>query len=588
MSAARRTRRRRRAGLSADRLTVVACIGLLGFAALLARAVQLQTLDAEWLATRAERQGATTLDLEPLRAELRDRDGRPLAVSASVESVAASPRLIQNRRAAARSLAKALRLPAKEVEKRLAQAGSFVWLQRWVTPDAAERVRALALPGIHLHSERRRFYPNGSLGGPVLGFADRDGRGLSGVELLFDRELRGAGAELVAKRDGGGRVLPNGTKPPETRAGQPITLALDLELQHFAEKALAESLRKTGARHATLVALDPRNGEILALAESPSFDPNRFWLEDSSAYRARAFVDTFEPGSTFKPFSIAVALEAGVTQPSEVFDCENGRFRIGRRTIRDHHPYELLTVSDILRVSSNIGMAKLTARLGARRLVDGVRKFGFGRTTGSGFPGEVGGNVRQIRDKQAIERANLSFGQGVTVTPIQLVTAMAVFANEGRRVTPRITRASPQTPDVAAERVLSERTTRIVLEMMRRVVEDGTGKAAALPHVDVAGKTGTAQKVKDGSYSQSDYVASFVGIVPVVNPRLVIGVFIDEPRGFRTGGAVAAPVFREVAGYAVDRLGIGRGAPRPVKAKAAPARPPRVESRKNPAGERAG
>jgi cell division protein FtsI (penicillin-binding protein 3) len=200
----------------------------------------------------------------------------------------------------------------------------------------------------------------------------------------------------------------------------------------------------------------------------------------------------------------------------------------------------------------------------------------------------VAGSLREIREKQAIERANLSFGQGVTVTPVQLVAALAVFANDGKRVTPRITRASAETPDVAGERVLSARTNRIVLEMMRRVVEDGTGKAAALPHVAVAGKTGTAQKVKDGVYSQTDYVASFVGIVPVVNPRLVIGVFIDEPRGYRTGGVVAAPVFRDVAGYAVDRLGIGRGPAQAAPAKPAAARPPRAEAREAAAGERSG
>lgn len=586
MSAVRRTRRRRSAGLQPGRLTVVACVGLLGFAALLGRAIQLQTLDAEWLATRAERQGETTVEFAALRAELRDRSGRPLAVSATVDSVAASPRLVEDRRKASRALAQAMKVPAAEMERQLGQGASFVWLQRWVTPDAAGRVRKLDLRGVHLHEERRRFYPNGSLGGPILGFADRDGRGLSGVELLFDAELRGAGAELRVGRDGGGRVLPTGTSAPATREGQPITLALDLELQHFAEKALAEALRKTGARHATLVALDPRTGEILALAESPSFDPNRFWLEDSSAYRARAFVDTFEPGSTLKPFSIALALEAGVTRPEEIFDCEGGRYRIGRRTIRDYRPHDLLTVSDILRVSSNIGTAKISDRLGSRRLVDGMRRFGFGRTTGSRFPGEVGGSVREIREKQAIERANLSFGQGITVTPVQIVTAMAVFANGGQRVTPRITRTPADTPAVAGERVISERTSRTVLEMMRRVVEDGSGKLAALPHVQVAGKTGTAQKVKDGRYSQSDYMASFVGIAPVSNPRLVIGVFIDEPRGIRTGGMVAAPVFREVAGYALDRLGVGGGAK--GRASAAPARPPRLETQGNGAKGRAG
>jgi cell division protein FtsI (penicillin-binding protein 3) len=555
-----RTRRRRRAGLTPGRLNVLAGAALLAFWALLARAVQLQTLDAEWLARRAELQGATTLELDALRGSLSDRGGSPLAVSATVESVAASPRLVADRKRAAQALARALRANPRELERKLAQAGSFVWLQRWVTPDAAERVRKLDLPGVHLHRERRRFYPNGSLAGPLLGFADRDGRGLSGLELRFDRELRGAGEKLRVGRDAHGRVLPTQTNAPELRAGRDVTLALDLELQHFAEKALAESLRKTGARHATLVALDPLTGEVLALAESPSFDPNRFWLEDSSAYRARAFVDTFEPGSTLKPFSIALALEAGVTRAEEVFDCENGRYRIGRRTIRDYHPHELLTVRDILRVSSNIGTAKISERLGAKRLVDGLRRFGFGRQTGSGFPGEVGGSVREIREKQAIERANLSFGQGITVTPVQLVAAMAVFANGGTRVTPRLTRVPPDSALVPGERAISERTAKLVLQMMRDVVDDGTGKAAALGRIPVAGKTGTAQKVKDGVYSQTDYVASFVGIVPVVNPRFVIGVFIDEPRGIRTGGMVAAPVFREVAGYALDRLG-GAGSP---------------------------
>jgi cell division protein FtsI (penicillin-binding protein 3) len=570
MNTAPRTRRRRRAGLTPGRLNALACGALLAFGALLARAVQLQTLDAEWLAQRAERQGATTLELDALRGSLSDRGGSPLAVSATVESVAAAPRLVGDRRSAAQALARALRASPRELEKKLAQGASFVWLQRWVTPDAAERVRKLDLPGVHLHRERRRFYPNGSLAGPLLGFADRDGRGLSGLELRFDRELRGAGAELRVGRDAHGRVLPTETRAPAVRAGSDVALALDLELQHFAEKVLAESLQKTGARHATLVALDPLTGEVLALAESPSFDPNRFWLEDSSAYRARAFVDTFEPGSTLKPFSIALALEAGVTRAEEVFDCENGRWRIGRRTIRDYHPHELLTVREILKLSSNIGTAKISDRLGSRRLVDGLRRFGFGRSTGSGFPGEVAGSVREIREKQAIERANLSFGQGITVTPVQLVAAMAVFANGGTRVTPRLTRVPEGTALVAGERAISAGTAARVLQMMRDVVDDGTGKLAALGNVPVAGKTGTAQKVKDGVYSQSDYVASFVGIVPVSNPRFVIGVFIDEPRGIRTGGMVAAPVFREVAGYALDRLG-GAAGPK-AAAKSAPAK----------------
>ena len=558
MKRARRARGRR-AGLRPGRIDAIACVALLGFAALFARAIQLQTLDADWLSDRAGRQAQTTVEFEALRADLQDRRGNMLAVSATVDSVAAWPRRVANHRAAARALAGPLGVPARELEKRLGRGSGFVWLQRWVAPDAAGRVTRLGLDGVQLIPERRRFYPNGDLAGALLGFADRDGRGLSGIELAYDRELRGVSAELASRRDAHGNMLPTVASAPAARTGRAVRLAIDVRLQHFAESALAESLRKTGARHATLVALDPATGEILALAEAPGFDPNRFWLEDKSLYRARAFVDGFEPGSTMKPFSVALALDAGVVRPDDVFDCENGSYRIGRRTIRDFHPHELLSVSDIVRVSSNIGAAKVSERLGARRLVDGMRRFGFGDVPGSGFPGEIAGSVRELRERQAVERANLSFGQGITVTPVQLTAAMATFANGGRRVTPRllaVTRSDGE--DRAIEpgaRVISEQTARAVLAMLRAVVENGTGSLAALPNVAVAGKTGTAQKVKEGTYSQKDYIASFVGIAPAVNPRFVIGVFVDEPRGLHTGGLIAAPVFREVAAYALDQLG---------------------------------
>ncbi len=558
MSRARRARRRR-AGLRPGRIDAIAIVALVGFAALFARAIQLQTLDAEWLSDRAGRQASTKVEFEALRADLQDRRGSMLAVSATVDSVAAWPKRVADPHAAARALAGPLGVPARELEKRLGRGSGFVWLQRWVSPDAAARVTRLGLDGVQLIPERRRFYPNGDLAGPLIGFADRDGRGLSGIELAYDRELRGASAEVSARRDAHGNMLPTVASAPAARTGRAVRLAIDVRLQHFAESALAESLRKTGARHATLVALDPTTGEILALAEAPGFDPNRFWLEDKSLYRARAFVDGFEPGSTMKPFSVALALDAGVVRPDDVFDCENGRYRIGRRVIRDFHPHQLLTVSDIVRVSSNIGAAKVSERLGAGRLVDGMRRFGFGDVPGSGFPGEIAGSVRDLRERQAVERANLSFGQGITVTPVQLTAAMATFANGGRRVTPRLLAVmrsdGEDRPIEPGARVISEQTARAVLAMLRAVVENGTGTLAALPNVPVAGKTGTAQKVKDGTYSEKDYIASFVGIAPAVNPRFVIGVFVDEPQGVHTGGVIAAPVFREVAAYALDQLG---------------------------------
>ncbi|HTO06198.1 MAG TPA: penicillin-binding protein 2 [Myxococcota bacterium] len=559
MSRPRRVKRR--AGLRPARLDFIAGVALLGFAALFARAIQLQTLDADWLSDRAGKQASTTVSLEALRADLEDRRGTALAVSATVDSVGGWPKRIADPRAAARALARPLGVPARELESRLARGSGFVWLQRWVSPDAAAQVTRLNLAGVQLIPERRRFYPNGDLAGPLLGFADRDGRGLSGVELEFDRELRGVSAALSAQRDAHGNVLPTVASAPAARTGRPVRLAIDVRLQHFAESALAEALRKTGARHATLVAMDPRTGEILALAEAPGFDPNRFWLEDKSLYRARAFVDGFEPGSTLKPFSVGVALDAGVTTPDEVFDCENGRFKIGRRVIRDFHPHGPLSVTEIVKFSSNIGAAKISERVGARRLVDGLRSFGFGDVPGSGFPGEIPGMLRELRERQAVERANLSFGQGISVTPVQLVAAMAVFANGGHRVTPRLLALRSEGEAHPAEpgpRVISEQTARAVMAMLRAVVEGGTGTQAALPNVPVAGKTGTAQKVKEGTYSQKDYIASFVGIAPAAAPRFVIGIFIDEPQGLHTGGAVAAPVFREVAAYALDQLG---GAP---------------------------
>ncbi|HTO52684.1 MAG TPA: penicillin-binding protein 2 [Myxococcota bacterium] len=564
----RSRRARRRAGLRPARLDVIAGLALLGFAALFARAIQLQTLDADWLADRAGKQAQTTVPLEALRADLQDRKGTPLAVSATVDSVAGWPKRIGDPRAAAHALAGPLGLPARELESKLSHGSGFTWLERWVSPETADKVTRLKLAGVQLIPERRRFYPNGDLAGPLLGFADRDGHGLSGLELAYDRELRGASAAMSAQRDAHGNVLATVAAAPAARSGRAVKLALDVRLQHFAENALAESLRKTGARHATLVAMDPATGEILALAEAPGFDPNRFWLEDKSLYRARAFVDGFEPGSTLKPFSVAVALEQGVTTPAEIFDCENGSYKIGRRTIRDFHPHGLLSVTDVVRFSSNIGAAKISERVGAVKLVAGLRGFGFGDLPGSGFPGEFGGLLRDLRERQVVERANLSFGQGITVTPVQLVTAMAVFANGGRRVTPRLLalRSEGEPPEPGA-RVISEQTAHQVMAMLRAVVEGGTGVQAALPNVPVAGKTGTAQKVKEGTYSQKDYIASFVGIAPADHPRFVIGVFVDEPQGLHTGGVVAAPVFREVAAYALDQLGAREPKPAEIQTR---------------------
>ena len=545
------TRLRRQVGLSPVRLRLLARLGLLGFAVLFARAAHLQIYDADRLKHIAESQNRAEVRLEVPRGDILDRTGRRMAVSAPVDSVEVSPWQIRDRRRNARELARALDRPVQEIFERLAPSSTPRWVHRWISPRAAERVRQLDIPGIHLRQEHRRYYPNGSLAAAHIGFTGHDGDGLEGLELLFDRDLSGRGATLPVLRDARGWRLVLGDPQTAVRSARSVRSTLDLGLTDHAERALAAAVRRYGARRGSLIAMDPRNGQVLALAEVPSFDPNRFWAQNPEHFAARAFVEAFEPGSTLKPFTVALALDAGVVEPHVEFDCEGGLWRVRNRLIRDYRPYDVLSVRDIVRVSSNIGSAKIADRLGSARLVEGLRRFGFGTPTGSFFPGEAEGVVHDLRENQDVERANIAFGQGLTVTAAQLAVAGSILANGGRRVTPRLRMGEPAAEP--GERVISAETAWSVLEMMRAVVESGTGRAAALPHHPVAGKTGTAQKVVDGRYSNESYVASFLGIVPVPNPRLVMVVVLDEPQDIHTGGRVAAPVFREVANYAIER-----------------------------------
>lgn len=547
------------------RLGSLAGLLLLGYAGLVARAIQLQAIDGEWLAARAEAQHRATLRLRALRGEIVDRNGDLLAISVDAESVAASPRRISDPEGTARILAASLGLRSQELSRRLTRDGSFVWVKRWVTPDEADRVRALALEGVDLVSERRRLYPHGELAAAYLGFAGRDEVGLSGIEFEFDEELRGSARELPALRDARGRRLVAYSGSTEPRDAARLVLALDAKLQHAAERALDRAIERTGARRGSITVLDPRTGDLLVVAERPGFDPNRFWLERPERFRARALTDPFEPGSTLKPFVFAIALQEGAIRLEEEIDCEGGAWRVADRVIHDWKPYDLLTVGDVLVQSSNIGAAKVGARIGPERLVAGLRAFGFGERAGSGFPGESRGVVHSLRATQVVELSTLAFGQGMTATPLQLAVAGAVLANEGLRIAPRIAlrleRADGRLEWSTAERipVLPASVTRDTVSLLREVVERGTGRLARVPDVAVAGKTGTAQKVIDGRYASDRFSASFLGLVPADDPRLVVVVALDEPREPHTGGAAAAPVFGEVAAQAAYRDWLGAG-----------------------------
>ena len=561
-----RSRRARAGSLRLRRrLRLVGGFVLLGYGGLVARAVQLQAVDGEWLAQRARSQHRSTLHLGPLRGEITDRSGELLALSVDVDSVAASPRRIRDSAVAAARLAPILRLRAREIAKRLTPHRSFVWIKRWVTPDEAERVRRLDLEGVDLPTERRRLYPNGGLAAAYLGFAGRDEVGLSGVELAYDRALRGAPSAIPALRDGRGRKLVAWGGDTDLRHGARLVLSLDARLQHLAERALDRAIAKTGARSGTVVALNPWNGDLLAVAERPGFDPNRFWTEAPRRFRARAFTDPFEPGSTLKPFVLARAFEAGVVDPETRIDCENGAWSVADRVIHDWQPHGILSAGQVLTQSSNVGAAKIAERLGSVRLVEGLRRFGFGVRTGSGFPGEAAGVLPELRPQQTVERSTLAFGQGMTATAIQLALAGATLANGGYHVWPRPVlriegpEGRVEWPTGRGERVLAERVAAQVLGLLHQAVEHGTGRRARVAGVPVAGKTGTAQKVVDGRYAPDRFVASFLGFFPAEWPQVVCVVVLDEPRHPHTGGGAAAPVFAEFAAEAAHRFWVADG-----------------------------
>ncbi len=569
------------------RIAVARFLGLCLFGVLAARAAHLAVFD-ERGGDRADRQARTELRLPPERGTIVDRTGAELAVTVPAPSIYALPGDVADRRAAAREIAGILGADAKRIGARLERKTRFVYLARWVSDAAAERVRGLGLPGIGIVFEPRRVYPYRDLGSHALGFTNIDGTGVRGVEQMEDDWLRGTPRSFPVERDGRGLLLSTVAPGHDAASGGDVALTLDAALQADAELALDRAMASSGAKAGFVVSLDPRTGEILALAERPSFDPNAFRELSFPDTRARSFLDAFEPGSTFKLFLVAAALEANVITPTDVFDCEHGSFRVPGKTIRDSHPHDLLDVAGVVRVSSNIGATKIAYRLGPSAHFDALRRFGFGAVTGSGFPNESSGLLRSWKSWRPVDHANIAFGQGVNVTPVQLAAATAALANGGVWIAPHLVarrRApggeweAPRAPEV--RRVIRPETAAKVLAMMEGVVgPEGTGKRAEVAGVRVGGKTGTAQKIDaaTGRYATNRYLAWFTGIAPIDDPRLVIVTALDEPKGIlHTGGAVAAPLFAEVATAQLARLGVAVAPPTLVadgKPLAGPAAPP--------------
>jgi cell division protein FtsI (penicillin-binding protein 3) len=548
------------------RIALIRLCGLALALILAGRAAQL-AVDNDRTRQLFRQQIATSQQLAPARGAIFDRDGRELAITVESASIYALPRLVQDRAATAARLAEVLDLDAGRLARRLAERDRFTYLARWVDGERAERLRALDLPGIGIDREPRRSYPAGKLAAPLIGFANIDGEGVRGVEQLENEWLKGKPRSVRVERDARGVALALHSTDPRAVQGGEIALTLDAAMQGAAEAALQEAVEAHEALGGAVITLDPRSGDVLALAEAPGFDPNHFREMEYAETRARSFTDVVEAGSTMKVFLIATALDAGRIDGRTELDTGEGWMRVKGKTIRDHHPYGLLDPGGVLEVSSNVGAVQIAQLLGRESQYRGLLRFGFGSASGSGFPMESAGLVRDWARWKPVDQATVAFGQGLSVTAIQLAGALATLANDGERMQPRIVLARRRNDEPwqhheprSLGRAVSQEAAHQTLDMMRRVVgPEGTGRLAGLRDVPVAGKTGTAQKLDAdlGRYSQERYIAWFMGVVPADDPELAIVVAVDEPRGtLHSGGAVAAPIFARVAAAQLARRGI--------------------------------
>jgi len=529
------------------------------FVVISARAFYLQVVDKEKLAKLAERQYQKIVPLTPARGVIYDRNNSPLAVSIEMDSCFAEPRNIDDIRDTVAKLSPLTGIPRGALEKKLKSNKNFVWLQRRLPPDLTRRISDLDLDGISFVKETKRFYPNGELAGHVIGFTGLDPDGLEGIELKYNNTILGSTGYLVTERDALGRdIEKKGIVVTRPSKGHNVILTLDKNIQYLTEKELAKAVTSSGARGGTALVMEPQTGRLLAMANYPFFNPNSFSQYPTAILKNKTIVDSFEPGSTFKVFLIASALEEKVVSPNDYFNCENGSYSIGGRTIHDTHKYGRLSVSDILKYSSNIGAAKIGSILGQERLYYHLKEFGFGARTGIDLPGEAYGYLRNGSQWFGVDLATISFGQGVSTTALQLITAVSAVANGGTLIKPFIVEkitdengaVLQETTPQSVRRVISEETAAKMTKMMEGVAtEGGTGMSASVDGYLVAGKTGTAQKVDPitRGYSVDKRTASFVGFVPANNPLLTILVVVDEPKTSPYGGVVAAPAFSAIA-----------------------------------------
>ncbi len=559
----------------------LACFGLV----MGGRFFHLQVICGADLRDELDREVQKHCPILPVRGLILDRRGVELAISTQVTSVVAHPGQIKNASPIARELAPVLDLPTMELKKVLTRARPFVFVKRHLTPEKEEDFRAWKdradaraqaerrrgerpdADAIYLIPEARRYYPQQWLGGPILGFCDIDGNGLEGLEHLFNKDLYGAPKKCVNMLDARGHIVVSGEKAwdPEVM-GNNLVLTIDRTIQYIAEKELQKGVSHWNAAGGLAMVVKPQTGEILAMAQVPSMDPNLPAQYPREARQNRLLTDALEPGSAFKVFIVSAALDAGVVKPTDRFHCENGVWNLGAKAvIHDVHPYGGLTVQQVIQKSSNIGAAKISTKAGPKRLDEYLRDFGFGSKTGIHFPGETTGLIKNHqRCRSLIDRVTTAFGQGVSVSVLQLTMALATIGNNGVLMKPLLIKeiVNPRGEKVkefqpqAVRQVLSPETAATMLAIMETVTQPGgTAADASPPGFTTAGKTGTAQKVVGRAYSHSKYNSVFMGLIPAKNPVLAITIIVEESKGAIYGGVVAAPIFKEIAGQALRVLG---------------------------------
>ena len=520
------------------------------------RALDMQVLNQQFFKQQGDARHLRVVELPAHRGDIYDRNGEPLAISTPVDSVWANPSELMGAVNRLNSLAKVLEIDKTDLKKRIENNSQreFVYLRRHISPEHAQTVRELELPGIYLQREYKRFYPAGEVASHVIGFANVDDRGQEGLELAYDQWLTGVNGSKRIIRDRLGRAIDDVERLSAVEPGKPIYLSIDRRIQYLAYRSLKAAVKEHRAKAGTVIVLDAHTGEVLAMVNQPSFNSNDRSQLRPGVYRNRGVTDVFEPGSTMKPFTIAAALETGRWHPKDNVHTEPGYYRVQGNLIKDMRNYGLLDLNGIILKSSNVGVSKIALSLDQEQQIGMYMKLGFGTDTGSGFPGEQSGSLRTGRVSD-FERATMGFGYSLSVTALQLARAYGVFATDGLIYPVALLRR--ENP-VQGERVISQKTAKQVRSMMEKVVgPEGTASKASVTNYRVAGKTGTVHKFIAGGYAEDRYLAIFAGIAPASDPKLVTVVVLDEPRNDKYfGGEVAGPVFSSIMAGALRLLDI--------------------------------